>query len=131
MNDPAMSPSNGSSARSVSWFAVAAVFFGFALFLLLVKYAYLTHRPPAPHTIAPEQLPADQAWKATPETRKAVLAEMRAKEQKQVAAYAWVDQTKGVVQLPISRAMELTVQDIQAAQQVRQIRDLPTSTLRR
>jgi hypothetical protein len=112
-------------AKGVSVFAVAAVFAGFALFLLVVKYVYLPHQPPAPHTVAPEQLPADQAWKATPEARKAYLAELRAKEQKQAVSYAWIDQAKGVVQLPIDRAMDLTLQDIRAAQQTRQIRDIP------
>ena len=119
-----------SSTKSVSWFSVAVVFLGFALFLLVVKYAYLPHRAPAPHTVAPEQLPADQAWKATSQDRKNYLAELHKKEQAQVAAYAWVDQAKGVVQLPVNRAMELTLQDIQAAQSVRQIRDLPTSNSR-
>jgi hypothetical protein len=109
-----MSPSNDSPARSVSVFSVAVVFVGFALFLLVVKYVYLPHQFPAPHTVAAEQLPADQAWKATPEARKAYLAELRAKEQKQAAAYAWIDQGKGVVQLPIDRAMELTVQELNA-----------------
>lgn len=108
--------STNSSAKPVSWFSVAVVFVGFGLFLLVVKYTYLSHPAPAPHTIAPEQLPADQAWKATPDTRKAALAELRAKEQKQVAAYAWIDQGKGVVQLPIERAMELTVQELKAKQ---------------
>ena len=107
---------SNSSAKPVSWFSVAVVFVGFGLFLLVVKYTYLSHPAPAPHTIAPEQLPADQAWKATPGTRQAALAELRAKEQKQITAYAWVDQAKGVVELPIDRAMELTVQEIKAKQ---------------
>jgi hypothetical protein len=100
--------------KPVSWFSVAAVFVGFGLFLLLVRFTYLSHQPPAPYTLAPEQLPADQAWKATPAARKAYLAELRAGQQKQAGSYAWVDQTKGVVQLPIDRAMELTVQEINA-----------------
>jgi hypothetical protein len=115
MSNPAMNPSNP-PAKPVSWFSVAVVFVGLGLFLLVVKYTYLSHRAPAPHTIAPEQLPADQAWKATPDTRKAALAELRAAEQKQVSNYAWIDQAKGVVQLPIERAMELTVQELKAKQ---------------
>jgi hypothetical protein len=103
-----------SSAKSVSWVSVAAVFVGFGLFLLLVKFAYLSHRPPAPYTMAPEQLPADQAWKATPADRKAYLAELRKQQLQQATSYAWVDKNKGVVQLPIERAMELTVQEINA-----------------
>lgn len=119
-----------SSAKSVSWFSVAVVFAGFALFLLVVKYAYLAHRPPAPYTLAPEQLPADQAWKATPETRKAYLAELRGKQQQQATSYAWVDKAKGIVQLPIDRAMELTLQDLMARQQIQHIRDIPENRAR-
>lgn len=109
-----MSSSRPSPARSVSVFSVMAVFVGFALFLLLVKYTYLSHQYPAPYTVAPEQLPADQAWKATPAARKDYLVKLREKEQKQAASYAWIDQSKGVVQLPIARAMELTVQELNA-----------------
>ena len=35
---------------------------------------------------------------------------LRAKQEKQLASYAWVDQKSGVVQLPIDRAMALTAQ---------------------
>ena len=122
-----MSPPSRPYVRPVSIFAVAAVFLGFALFLLLVKYVYLPHRAPAAFTLAPEQLPADQAWKATAEARRAYLAELRAKDDKQATSYGWVDQAKGVVQLPIDRAMELTLQKINAGRQMQQIRDLPTS----
>jgi hypothetical protein len=118
MSNPAMNLSNP-PAKPVSWFSVAFVFVGLGLFLLVVKYTYLAHRAPAAHTIAPEQLPADQAWKATPDTRKAALAELRANEQKRVGSYGWVDQAKGVVQLPIERAMELTVQELNAKQSAR------------
>jgi hypothetical protein len=51
------------------------------------------------------------AWKATPETRRAYLADLRKKQSEQASAYGWVDQKAGVVQLPISRAMELVVQE--------------------
>jgi hypothetical protein len=46
----------------------------------------------------------------TPEERLAKLEELRANEQKHRQSYAWIDQSAGVVQLPIDRAMELTVQ---------------------
>ena len=109
-----MSSTLPSSVKSVSVFSVAVVFAGFALFLVLVKYVYLPHQYPAPHTIAPEQLPADQAWKATPAARKDYLAKLREKEQKQATSYGWIDQSKGVVQLPIERAMDLTMQELNA-----------------
>ncbi|HWA08426.1 MAG TPA: hypothetical protein VG838_03075 [Opitutaceae bacterium] len=120
-----MSTPKNFPARPVSWFSVGMVFLGFAVFLLVVKYAYLAHLPAAPYAIAPENLPADQAWKATPADRKAYLGELRAKEQTQVNSYGWVDQSKGIVRLPISRAMELTVQELSAKQPAR---TNPTST---
>jgi hypothetical protein len=71
--------------------------------------------PPTPTTSTPqnqaaENLPKDLAWKSTPATRKQALAELREKQAKQAATYAWVDKKAGVVQLPIERAMELTAQ---------------------
>src|ERR1700752_2511147 len=44
------------------------------------------------------------------------LAQMRAAEQNTLHSYGWVDKQKGVVRIPIERAMELTAQ-----------RGLPTS----
>lgn len=46
----------------------------------------------------------------TPADRKKRLADLRQKES-EAAHYAWVDQPKGVVRLPIERAIELTVRD--------------------
>lgn len=46
----------------------------------------------------------------TPTDRKKRLAELHQKEA-EAAHYAWVDQPKGVVRLPIERAIELTVRD--------------------
>ena len=48
----------------------------------------------------------------TPAERKALLTEQRAKEQAAATTYGWVDQPKGVVRLPIDRAIELTVRDL-------------------
>jgi hypothetical protein len=108
-----MKPSNG-YVRSVSWVSVAAIFGCFALFLLLVRLGYLSHSNPPPYAVAPEGSPEELAWKATPEARKDYLADLRRKQQTQATSYAWVDQTKGIVQLPLDRAMELTVQELNA-----------------
>jgi hypothetical protein len=48
----------------------------------------------------------------TPADRKALLNEQRTKEHAAATSYAWVDQPKGVVRLPIERAIELTVRDL-------------------
>jgi hypothetical protein len=47
----------------------------------------------------------------TPADRKARLAEHRTKEQADATTYGWVDQPKGIVRLPIDRAIELTVRE--------------------
>jgi hypothetical protein len=104
-----MTDSSAPAPRPVSLVTIVAILGTFALFLLLVDLAYLPHRPAAPQLVAAEKLSDDQAWKATPESRKANLLELRAKQQKQATSYGWVDQKTGVVQLPIDRAMELVV----------------------
>jgi hypothetical protein len=88
------------SPRPVSLVPVLAILGTFALFLLIVYFAYL-----------PRQTGAfsDDGIR-TPAQRKEILADLHAKQMKQAASYAWVDQKAGVVQLPIERAMELTVQ---------------------
>jgi len=91
------------SSKPTAWVTFAAAIGGFALFVLIVVIAYL---PKTPAPLGDGQ--------RTPEERKAVLAELRAKEAKASTSYAWVDQEKGIVQLPIDRAVELTIQEYKA-----------------
>jgi len=86
-----------------SFGTIAAVIGGFALFALIVALAYLPQRP----------APIEQGA-LTPAERYQRLTDMRAKEAKQIDSYGWVDQQKGVVQLPIDRAIELTIQELNA-----------------
>lgn len=86
--------------RPVSIISVLAILGCMALFLLLVYIAYL-----------PKQTgPFVGDGIRTPEERKQILAELRTKEAEKINSYAWIDQAGGVVQLPVERAMELTVQ---------------------
>ncbi len=103
-----------SDASSVSPRPVSLVV---KLFVLALSAAFLVvvwrfYRPVtvAPQNETAENLPKDLAWKATPESRREALAELREKQAKQAVSYAWIDQKNGVVQLPIERAMELVVQ---------------------
>jgi hypothetical protein len=100
--------------RPVSLVTILAILGSFALFLFLVYLGYVSHRPALAQNTAAEQLPDNMKWEATPEGRAGYLAELRAKQQTQATTYAWVDQKAGIVQLPIDRAMELTVQDTNA-----------------
>ena len=45
--------------------------------------------------------------------RKKALADLRAAEASELDSYGWVDQAKGVVRLPITEAMQLTLRDWQ------------------
>ena len=105
-----MSDNPANSPRPVSLFVTFFVLALSAAFFVVLWRFY------QPVTVAPqnemaENLPKDLAWKATPESRRAALAELHDKQAKQAASYAWIgDKSAGVVQLPIDRAMELVVQ---------------------
>jgi len=73
---------------------------GFSIFLIILVVAYLPNKA----------APAGDGVK-TPAERKAALAELRGKEQTAATTYAWVDKDKGVVRLPLERAVELTIQE--------------------
>jgi len=88
------------SSRSAPLVTILAVLAGFALFLLVVWFAYLP-RSTGPFT-------GDGI--RTAEQRKANLAELHKKQASQAASYAWVDQKAGIVQLPLDVAVELTLQ---------------------
>lgn len=97
--------------RPVSLVAIAAIFILLSLFGLLALRVYLPGRAPAPQNQVPDNLSKDMAWRATPDTRKGYLADLRKKQALQAGSYGWVDQKAGVVQLPIARAMELVVKE--------------------
>jgi hypothetical protein len=44
------------------------------------------------------------------------LSELRAVEERKLKNYDWVDKDKGVVQIPIARAMDLVLADLQSKQ---------------
>ena len=104
-----MSDSTANSPRPVALITIAFFFALAAVGLGVVSYYYKA-APSAPQNTQAENLPKDLAWKATPATRKEALAALRDKQAKQAASYAWVNKDAGVVQLPIERAMQLTVE---------------------
>jgi hypothetical protein len=101
---------NAPAARPVSLVAVVAIFVLLSAFGLVAMRVYLPGRSAAPQNEVPDNLTKDLAWKATPASRRQALLDLRKKQADQAAAYGWVDQKAGVVQLPIERAMELVVQ---------------------
>jgi len=100
-------------SKSVSWVYVAAVFGCFALFLFIIYLAYLPQREKTAEADL-SQVSADDRWQYSAEGRAARLADLRAREQTEQTTYGWVDQKTGIVRLPIDRAMQLTLQDLQA-----------------
>src|SRR5687768_1457495 len=124
MNDTPVIP-----ARPVSLFTVVSLFAVFAAFLLVIRYFYEPATTSA-FNAAPDNISKDLEWRANSANRRQTLKQLRETEAKQSSGYGWIDQTAGVVRLPIERAMELTAKDLAAKQQVRQIRDLPSDTAR-
>ena len=106
-----MSDYSPSPARPVSLFTIVLLLVLFASFLMAVRYFY---RPATgtPNSITAENYPKDKdaEWRANSEKRRQTLKELQAAQTKQISAYGWADQKAGKVQLPIERAMELTVQ---------------------
>jgi hypothetical protein len=122
-----MSDMPATPARPVSLFTIVFVLALFAAFLLVIRYFYHPVTTSA-FNAPPDNLSKDLAWRATTDSRRQILREASDAETKKISSYAWVDQKAGTVQLPIERAMELTARDLASKQQVRQIRDLPTTT---
>ena len=96
-------------ARPVSLITTIFILTLLVVFVFVVRHFY-EPTAVAPQNAAAENLPKELQWKATAASRRATLNELRDQQSKQASAYAWVDQKTGVVQLPIERAMELTVQ---------------------
>ncbi len=77
-----------------------AVIGGFLIFILILVIAYLPNRP----------APLPEGTR-TPQERAIILSEMRAKETAALTTYGWVDQSKGIVRIPIDRAIQLTIDE--------------------
>ncbi len=88
------------SSRRAPLVSVLAIFVLFALFLGVVYYVYAPRRTGV--------YTGDGV--RTNEQRLQNLAELRTKEAQAATTYAWIDQSAGVVQLPLERARELTLQ---------------------
>lgn len=94
------------------------VFTAVVVILAAIVCGWLINRlyAPAPAfdnrgTVNPADFEEALRWKYTAEGRAKALAEIRQREQAQGTTYGWVDQPKGIVRVPIDRAMELTVRD--------------------
>lgn len=109
------SPGRTERPRPVSLFTIVFLLALFAAFFFVVRYFY---RPAdvAPQNAQAENLGKDLQWRATSESRRAALNELRQEQARKASTYSWIDQKAGVVQLPIERAMELTVEQYRTGQ---------------
>lgn len=55
-----------------------------------------------------QELRAERGWNATPEA----TVRLRASQAERLSKYAWIDRPKGVVAVPIERAMQLCAQEM-------------------
>jgi hypothetical protein len=100
------------NVRAVSTFAVALVLVTVAaLFLLFGLFRYFLSREGGP-PVGRSQVAASEPANAFPQPQlqtaeKLDLKAVRAAEEQVLNSYAWMDPEKGVVRIPISRAMDL------------------------
>ena len=95
MSDPTQQP------HSSGGFTFFAALFGFALFVGVLWYVYAPQRP-APLGIGTH----------SNDERVATLKKLQDKELAAGTHYGWMDKDKGVVRLPLDRAVELTIQEL-------------------
>ena len=74
-----------------------------ALFLIIVLIAYYPNRPP----------PIGENQSAA---RLETLTEVETKQQSAITNYGWVDQSKNIVQIPVSEAAGLLVKELEDSQ---------------
>src|SRR5208283_2525617 len=117
MSEPSQnspSPSGTAESRTSFWSTFLAVVGCFAFLVLVLSLAYLPQRRLAPE-VDLARIPPEEQWQFTAEGRQTHLDERRAKEQAVATSYAWIDRDKGIVQLPLDRAMQFTLRDVNAA----------------
>lgn len=82
----------------------------FAIFLVIMQ---LAHTPVTPLSQA-TNVPDNEQWKLTEAGRTGKLRELRGNANSVASSYGWINQDAGVVRLPVDRAIELTLADINA-----------------
>jgi hypothetical protein len=85
------------------WRVIAGGMILFLVFVLVVKL--LTGLAP---------VPAEDAARAAERTK--AYADLQAENAKKLEGYAWVDKAKGTVQIPIARAMEMAIVELNSQQ---------------
>jgi hypothetical protein len=87
------------------WPAAIGIIGSFLIFAAILWVVYLPNREAVPSV----SQPPDDSVPRTPVARAAALRELMAAQQRAKVNYEVLDATRGVVRLPIERAMELVV----------------------
>jgi hypothetical protein len=111
MNPPPDTSAATTGSKTGFWVTFLAILGCFVIFLVVLYLAYIPQRRTAPE-VDLARIPPEEQWKYTPGGRQAHFTEMRAREAAAATSYAWIDKEKGVVRLPIDRAMELTLREL-------------------
>ena len=91
-----MAANSNSSSFLTSLLAVVATM---AVFVILVYIAYGFKSDNAPVVVEPDNPPPSAAT-------------LRAQEVEVLTTYAWIDQEKGIVRIPVERATDLVIQEL-------------------
>lgn len=98
------------SVRVVTWFAIGLIISGICIFVAMIGlYRFFKHEQPSPE---PPSRIAFHPQNSAPEPRlqtvpKADLERLRASDDRQLNSYGWIDKQRGIINIPIERAMEL------------------------
>ena len=101
MSNPQLEPEPSDRKVLISALGWLGVIF---CFFLVVAVAYLPNR-------------AKSTEARNAEIRYTIRNDVRGEQARLVSSYEWVDQPKGVVRIPVERAMKLVVEDMRAEQQ--------------
>jgi hypothetical protein len=99
-----------SAPQPVLWPLIVAVMGVFAIFLVIMNLAQTPVTPLAEAMNVPE----DQQWRLSSATRQERRAELEGEAQAAASSYGWINKNDGIVRLPVDRAIELTLGEINA-----------------
>src|SRR6266481_105784 len=85
--------------------SVSMVFIGLAMMLLFFGFSFIL-------VMARQTIPTVDEDRR--KERLKILSDLNAENEKNLTQYHWIDKTKGVVGIPIDRAMDLVLNDLQA-----------------
>ena len=96
---------DASLSTIIKWVAGLFFFVGAASVAALILYVlFVPHEPEAAPAVEERRLPPEPRVQGNPIPD---MQKFRANEEKALTGYAWKDKAKGVVQIPVNRAVDL------------------------